>query len=163
MSTTRPAVCIHWFRRDLRLEDNHGLFRALSEHGEVLPLFILDTDILDRLEDRHDRRVDFIHRALAGLQDQLVKYGSMMLVEHGRPIEVWKRVLDRFDVKAVTANHDHEPYGNARDKAVGELMVSRGIPFRTFKDISIFERGEVVKDDGGPYTCLLYTSDAADE
>ncbi len=155
MSTTRPAVCIHWFRRDLRLEDNHGLFRALSEHGEVLPLFILDTDILDRLEDRHDRRVDFIHRALAGLQDQLVKYGSMMLVEHGRPIEVWKRVLDRFDVKAVTANHDHEPYGNARDKAVGELMVSRGIPFRTFKDISIFERGEVVKDDGGPYT--VYT------
>ncbi len=58
MSTTRPAVCIHWFRRDLRLEDNHGLFRALREHGEVLPLFIFDTDILDRLEDKHDRRVD---------------------------------------------------------------------------------------------------------
>ena len=155
MSTTRPAVCIHWFRRDLRLEDNHGLFRALREHGEVLPLFIFDTDILDRLEDKHDRRVDFIHRALAGLQDHLVKFGSTLVVEHGRPIEVWKRVLDRFDVQAVTANHDHEPYGNARDKAVGELLVSRGIPFRTFKDISIFERGEVVKDDGGAYT--VYT------
>lgn len=152
MSTPRPAITIHWFRRDLRLEDNHGLFRALSEHGEVLPLFIFDTDILDRLEDRHDRRVDFIHRALAGLQDQLVKRGSTLLVEHGRPIEVWKRLLDRYEVKAVTANHDHEPYANARDKAVSDLLASRGIPFRTFKDISIFERSEVVKDDGGPYT-----------
>ncbi|HMQ74533.1 MAG TPA: deoxyribodipyrimidine photo-lyase [Flavobacteriales bacterium] len=152
MTSTRRAVTIHWFRRDLRLEDNHGLFRALSEHGEVLPLFIFDTDILDRLENRHDRRVDFIHRALSGLQEHLVNRGSTLLVEHGRPTEVWKRLLERYEVKAVTANHDHEPYANARDKAVNDLLAARGIAFRTFKDISIFERSEVVKDDGGPYT-----------
>ncbi len=151
----KPRISIHWFRRDLRLEDNHGFFRALSEHGDVLPLFIFDEEILGKLEDKHDRRVDFIHRALQGMQAELVKHGSTLLVEHGKPIEVWKRLLERFEVTAVTTNHDHEPYANARDKAIGELLASSGIAFRNFKDISIFERGEVVKDNGGPYT--VYT------
>jgi len=151
----KPRLAIHWFRRDLRLEDNHGLFRALSEHGTVLPLFIFDTEILDKLEDQADRRVDFIHRALTGMQEELVKHGSTLLVEHGVPLDVWKRLLERFEITAVTANHDHEPYALVRDKAVGELLAAHGVPFDTFKDISIFERNEVVKDDGGPYT--VYT------
>ncbi|MBK8226199.1 MAG: deoxyribodipyrimidine photo-lyase [Flavobacteriales bacterium] len=151
----KPRLSIHWFRRDLRLEDNHGLFRAFRDHGDVLPLFIFDTEILDKLEDKADRRVDFIHRALRGIQAELAKRGSSLLVEHGKPIEVWNRLLDRFDITAVTTNHDHEPYAIARDAAVGELLAARGIPFRTFKDISIFERGEVRKDDEGPYT--VYT------
>ena len=149
------GITVHWFRRDLRLEDNHGLFRALSEHGNVQPLFIFDTGILDKLEDRADRRVDLIHRTLEDLQRRLVERGSTLLVAHGSPVEVWKTLLDRYPITAVTANHDHEPYAQARDKAVGELLAGRGIPFRTFKDISIFERNEVVKDDGGPYT--VYT------
>ncbi|MBX2979951.1 MAG: deoxyribodipyrimidine photo-lyase [Flavobacteriales bacterium] len=151
----KPRLSIHWFRRDLRLADNHGFFRALSEHGDVLPLFIFDTEILDKLEDKADRRVDFIHRALSGMQEELLKRGSTLLVEHGKPIEVWKRLMERFEITAVTTNHDHEPYANARDTAVGELLAAHGVPFRTFKDISIFERGEVLKDDGGPYT--VYT------
>lgn len=151
----KPRICIHWFRRDLRLEDNHGFFRALSEHGDVLPLFIFDTDILDRLGSRNDRRVDFIHRSLGGMQEQLLRRGSSLLVEHGKPLEVWQRLLERFEVTAVTTNHDHEPYAIERDKAVAGLFAAHGIPFRTFKDISIFERAEVVKDNGGPYT--VYT------
>jgi len=151
----KPRIGIHWFRRDLRLADNHAFFRALSEHGDVLPLFIFDTCILEKLEDRHDRRVDFIHRALSGMQAALVKQGASMLVEHGQPIDVWKRLLERFEITAVTTNHDHEPYACARDRAVGELLASHGIPFRPFKDISIFERSQVMKDDGGPYT--VYT------
>lgn len=149
---TKPRLSIHWFRRDLRLADNHGFFRALSEHGHVLPLFIFDTEILDKLEDRTDRRVDFIHRALGGMQEELLKHGSTLLVEHGKPIEVWKRLLERFEITAVTTNHDHEPYAMARDSALGELLAAHGVPFRSFKDISIFERDEVVKDNGGPYT-----------
>jgi deoxyribodipyrimidine photo-lyase len=151
----KPRLSIHWFRRDLRLTDNQGFFRALSEHGDVLPLFIFDSEILGKLADKADRRVDFILRALAGMQAELEKRGSTLLVEHGRPIEVWKRLLERFDIATVTANHDHEPYAIARDRSVGELLAAHGVPFRTFKDISIFERGEVVKDDGGPYT--VYT------
>ena len=148
----KPRIAIHWFRRDLRSHDNHGLYRALTEHGDVLPLFIFDTNILDKLPTKKDRRVDFIHRALQGLQQQLVNAGSTIMVEHGSPLEVWKRLLEEFDITGVTVNHDHEPYALERDVEVGQLLTERGIPFRSFKDISIFERGEVLKDDGKPYT-----------
>lgn len=148
----KPRVSIHWFRRDLRIEDNHGLYRALADHGEVLPLFIFDTGILGELEDRRDRRVDFLHRTLTGLKAALERNGGSLLVEHGSPIDCWKRILDRYEVTAVTVNHDHEPYATGRDKAIGELLVPRGIVLHSFKDISIFERAEVMKDDGLPYT-----------
>lgn len=149
---SRPRISIHWFRRDLRLTDNHGLLRALTEHGNVLPLFIFDSSILDKLASRNDRRVDLIHRALDGLRKDLAQAGGALRVEHGDPVAVWKRLLKEYDISAVTANHDHEPYALARDTAVEALLRSHGVVFRTFKDISIFERGEVVKDDGGPYT-----------
>ena len=148
----KPRVSIHWFRRDLRLEDNHGLYRALADHSDVLPLFIFDTEILEELEEKRDRRVDFIHRTLRELKPALEKHGGSLLVEHGAPIDCWKRVLEKYEVTAVTVNHDHEPYANERDKAVSAWLKSRGIELRSFKDISLFERAEVMKDDGTPYT-----------
>lgn len=151
----KPRISIHWFRRDLRLHDNNGFFRALTEHGDVLPLFIFDSNILDKLGTKHDRRVDFIHRTLEGLQDRLVAAGSSLRIEHGDPLDVWKKLLDTYEITAVTTNHDHEPYAKQRDERIAALLTSRGIPFRSFKDISIFERGEILKDDGKPYT--VYT------
>ena len=151
----KPRVAIHWFRRDLRLEDNHGLFRALTEHTDVLPLFIFDTEILNRLEDKQDRRVDFIHQTLVDIHQQLKRLGAGVLVEHGRPVEIWRALLDRFDISVVTVNHDHEPYGLSRDNQVEELLAEQGIQLRPFKDISIFERNDVLKSDGLPYT--VYT------
>lgn len=154
-ATTKPRVAIHWFRRDLRLSDNHGLHVALSRHGNVLPLFIFDTNILDRLEDKADRRVDFIHRTLTRLRQELAALGSTIRVEHGAPLDVWKRLLHEYDITAVTINHDHEPYAEERDHAIAGLLSERGIPFHGVKDISIFERSDIVKDDGTPYT--VYT------
>ena len=148
----RPRISIHWFRRDLRAQDNHGLCHALKVHGDVLPVFIFDTEILGRLEDKADRRVDFIHRALQRLKAELEGHGGSLLMEYGNPSDVWRSLVERYEITGVTANHDHEPYAVSRDKAVGELLASHGIPFSTFKDISIFERSEVMKDDGGPYT-----------
>jgi deoxyribodipyrimidine photo-lyase len=148
----RPRISIHWFRRDLRSVDNHGFHRALVEHGDVLPLFIFDTNILDRSDDRSDRRVDLIHRVLVQLKEELEKHGGSLLVEQGAPITVWKRLLERFEITAVTTNHDHEPYATQRDAQIAELLRSHGITFQTYKDISIFERSEVIKPDGGPYT-----------
>ena len=149
---TKPTVTVHWFRRDLRTSDNHGLYRALKEQGNVLPLFIFDPTILDRLENKCDRRVDFIHRAITALKAELESRGGSILVEHGDSLEVWKRLLETYDIKAVTTNHDHEPYAQSRDKTIADLLKLNAIPFHSFKDISIFERGEVVKDDGQPYT-----------
>ncbi len=147
-----PPITVHWFRRDLRLEDNHGLYRALLDHGNVLPLFIFDEAILEKLEDKSDRRVDFIHRTLQDLKLRLEERGSSMLVRHGTPEQVWSELLQEYDITAVTANHDHEPYAIGRDERIAGLLKAKNIPFRTFKDISIFERGEVLKDDGDPYT-----------
>jgi deoxyribodipyrimidine photo-lyase len=149
---TRPRVCVHWFRRDLRTHDNHGLFRALEDHGDVLPIFIFDTGILDGLEDKYDRRVDFIHRSLIALKSELEQHGSSLLVAHGKPLDVWKRLLTEYDITAVVTNHDHEPYANSRDRDIADLLNGHGVEPRSFKDISVFERDEVMKDDGTPYT-----------
>lgn len=139
---------LFWFRRDLRLDDNAGLFHALKNAGNVLPLFIFDTAILDKLEDQHDARVEFILSSLQLLQDQLVKWGSSLLVWHGDPVAFFKMVKP----KEVFTNHDYEPYARQRDEAVEHLLAVSGIPFHTYKDQVIFEKSEIVKDDGTPYT-----------
>lgn len=155
MNASRPSVSIHWFRHDLRLEDNHALFRALNEQGRVLPLFIFDTGILDRLEDRADRRMGFIHRRLLELKAVIEAQGGALLVKHGGTLEAWMRILERYDVKAVYAARDHEPYARERDRQVAALLQHHHIPFITCKDQTVFERDEVMKDDGTPYT--VYT------
>ena len=146
-----PHTALFWFRRDLRLQDNAGLFHALNESTSVLPVFIFDTEILDKLEDKSDARVEFIHQSLARLREELTAAGSSMYVMHGNPVEIFQTLKP----KAVYANHDYEPYARERDEKVSEVLSKRNIPFRTFKDQVIFEKEEIVKDDGTPYT--VYT------
>ncbi|NUQ22855.1 MAG: deoxyribodipyrimidine photo-lyase [Saprospiraceae bacterium] len=145
-------IAVFWFRRDLRLHDNAGLLHALKSGLPVLPLFILDADILDSLTDRSDARVSFIHQELTRMDKQLRDLGSGMLVKYGRPIDVWRQLLQAFPVKAVFTNSDYEPYALERDRSVSELLRESGIPFAGFKDHVIFEKNEVIKDDGSPYT-----------
>jgi deoxyribodipyrimidine photo-lyase len=143
-------LTVFWFRRDLRLEDNAGLFHALKGEHPVLPLFIFDQDILDQLPDKRDARVDFIHQALAQLKAQLEALGSSLLVLYGKPATIWQQILQEYNVAAVYTNRDYEPYAQVRDAAIAQLLGP--IPFHTYKDHVIFEKGEVVKDDGKPYT-----------
>lgn len=145
-------IAIFWHRRDLRLHDNAGLYHALRESLPVLPLFIFDTDILGNLAEKKDTRVEFIHHHITQLHRQLEALGSTLRVEHGRPAEVWKRLLNELPVGAVYTNHDYEPYALQRDEEIRQLLSGRGIPLHTYKDHVIFERQEVVKDDGLPYT-----------
>jgi len=147
-------IAVHWFRRDLRLEDNHALYQALSAHEQVLPLFIFDTDILDELP-REDKRVSFIHDTLSSLDARLRALGSGLLVRHGRPEDVWKELLQTYPISAVYTNHDHEPYAIQRDTAIAHLLSVHQVSFHTFKDHVIRERDEVLKDDRTPYT--VYT------
>ena len=141
-------LTIFWFRRDLRLQDNAGLYHALLENQDVLAVFIFDTQILEKLEDKVDRRVDFIHQSLHFLKQQLEELGSSLLVTHGNPLEIFKDT----NARAVYTNHDYEPYARRRDESVKRILEEKGIPFRTFKDQVIFDRDEIVKDDGSPYT-----------
>lgn len=149
---SRPSVSVHWFRRDLRLNDNHALWHALRSGAPTLPVFIFDTEILEELSDKRDRRVDFIHRQLVRVKEQLEARGSTLLVLTGTPGDAWNRILERFDVKVVHTNRDHEAYAVQRDERIARLLAERGIPLHHHKDQSVFERGEVLKDDGLPYT-----------
>lgn len=144
--TSRTTV--FWFRRDLRLTDNAGLFHALKKENNVIPVFIFDTCILDKLEDTKDRRVDFIHQCISELKNDLEKLGSSLLVLHGDPVEIYSKMSP----KAVYCNHDYEPYAIQRDNKIRDQLAARKIEFHSFKDQVIFEKDEVVKEDGTPYT-----------
>jgi deoxyribodipyrimidine photo-lyase len=139
---------LFWFRRDLRLNDNAGLYHALKNNPAVIPLFIFDSEILNKLEEPHDKRVQFIHNCICSLQKELEALGSTLLVIHGNPAEIFKKL----EPNAVYTNHDYEPYARSRDKKVAAILKRKAIPFYTFKDQVIFEKDEVTKDDGTPYT-----------
>jgi deoxyribodipyrimidine photo-lyase len=139
---------LFWFRRDLRVTDNAGLYRALKKNQNVLPVFIFDTVILDDLDDKADRRVQFIHEALKVVKQSLEEAGSTLMVLHGDPVQLFKNIK----VKAVYTNHDYEPYARVRDAKIKELLESKGVAFHSYKDQVIFEKDEVMKDDGSPYT-----------
>ncbi len=148
-------INIFWFRRDLRLEDNAGLFHALSSGLPVLPVFIFDRNILDDLEDRGDRRVNFIYNAITYLQQQLVKAGSALLVAYDYPEVFFENLVHEYSIGTVFTNHDYEPYATDRDKSIQSFLSKHGIEFQTYKDQVIFEKDEVIKNDGAFYT--VYT------
>jgi deoxyribodipyrimidine photo-lyase len=143
-----------WFRRDLRLEDNTGLLKALEEGAPIQPLFIFDTNIIDELS-RDDPRVSFIYAQLERIHLQLRDRGSSLLVMNGNPVEILRRLMDSERIAAAYANKDYEPYARERDSTIGAMLKRRQIPFHLFKDQVIFEGDEVVKKDGKPYT--VYT------
>jgi deoxyribodipyrimidine photo-lyase len=145
---------IFWFRRDLRLEDNTGLFHALKSGEEVLPIFIFDENILSQLP-QDDARVTFIHQQLTTIQSQLNKLGKSLAIFYGDPFEVFHKLLSENEIKTVYTNHDYEPYARKRDLELFHLFKEYNIEFKTSKDQVIFEKSEVVKDDGTPY--VVYT------
>ena len=144
------AINIFWFRRDLRLDDNCGLFNALSSDKKVLPIFIFDEDILNKLP-KDDSRVSFLHQELENIQEQLLKINSSISVFHGKPVEIFKDLLEKYSIDTVFTNHDYEPYAIKRDLEIKDFLESKNSSFKTFKDQVIFERAEIVKKDGTAY------------
>lgn len=150
----KDKINIFWFRRDLRLDDNTGLIDALRAGLPVLPIFMFDTEILDRLENKHDARVEFIHNAIIEIDTELKRYDSSLLTIAGKPADIWRKLTDEYEISEVFTNHDYEPYAIKRDSEVNKLLGSKGIKFSTFKDQVIFEKNEVVKPDGRPYSII---------
>jgi len=144
-------MTLFWFRRDLRLEDNLGLYYAYSQEKNVLPLFIFDTEILEKLEDVKDARLTFIHDQITRLHKELSEFGSTVLVKKGSPIDVFKQVTADYDVQAVYTNRDYEPYAKERDGLIGDFLMSKGINFLDFKDQVIFEKEEITTEAGQFY------------
>ena len=146
-------IAIFWHRRDLRLQDNAGLFAALKSGHPVLPIFIFDRHILDDLQDKDDARITFIHDQLQSIHNSLAEqWGSTILVKYGHPEQIWASLIEEFDIAAVFTNRDYEPYARDRDQKIENLLKQNGISFHTYKDHVVFEKGEIVKKDGNPYT-----------
>jgi deoxyribodipyrimidine photo-lyase len=143
-------IQIFWFRRDLRLNDNCGLFHALNCGKKVLPVFIFDEDILTKLPS-NDSRVTFLHQELENINKQLKKVNSSIALFHGKPITVFQELSEKYNINTIFTNHDYEPYALKRDKEVKSFLKSKNIEFKTFKDQVIFERNEIVKKDGTAY------------
>ena len=148
----KKEVSIFWFRRDLRLDDNAGLHKALSSGLPIVPVFIFDKTILEKLSSKTDTRVSFIHEQILLLQEKLLAIGTSMEVYYGKPIEIYKSLLEKYKIHTVFTNNDYEPYAIKRDKEVQEWLTQNGVSFVSTKDQVIFEKTEVVKDDGTPYT-----------
>lgn len=144
-------INIFWFRRDLRLFDNAGLHAALASGLKVLPIFIFDSEILEKLPNKKDKRVSFIHHALGKLDLQILCF-------YGKPADVFEWIagnesLNKFyKTNTVFCNEDYEPYATERDNLVSGVLAKKGIGFKTYKDNVVFSKSDVLKSDGTPYT-----------
>jgi len=144
-------LSVFWFRRDLRLDDNAGLAHALSSGRPVLPIFIFDPAILSGLPP-DDARVTFIHDTLQALRAELeCNYASSLALYFGNPLQVFDQILYSYPVAAVYCNHDYEPDARKRDETVSKWLQTRSVTFHSYKDHVIFEKNEILKENGGVY------------
>ena len=150
----KQTINIFWFRRDLRLDDNHGLYQALNGNKPVLPIFIFDTEILERLP-KDDARVTFIHETLQSIRKTLLQHKSSLAIFHGKPIDIFKQLLENYTIDSVYTNHDYEPYALKRDTEIGQFLKNQNSALHTYKDQVIFEKNDVTKSDSLPY--VVYT------
>ena len=148
---TKESISIAWLRRDLRLDDNRAIYEAHQTGDKVLVLFIFDTDIIDEL-DKEDHRITFIYDNLEKISTELNNQKSALLIQKGRPLDIWKKLVSEYDIKSVHIARDYEPYAKERDREILELLSSNNITFKGYKDQVIFEKNEVVKQDNAPYT-----------
>jgi deoxyribodipyrimidine photo-lyase len=148
----KKKISIFWFRRDLRTYDNVGLYWSLFQRKNVLPIFIFDTDIINKLEKPFDSRVQFIYEMVESLKTFFQSLGSDLIVRTGKPADVFSSLIEEYNIESVYTNKDYEPYAIKRDHDIELLLRSFSIPFAAFKDQVIFEKSEIVKDDGQPYT-----------
>lgn len=153
MSMSKHSV--FWFRRDLRLHDNSGLRQALESGRPVIPIFIFDSLILEKLKSPQDLRVQFLHETLLDLKGQLNELGSDLLLFHGKPLEIFQALSRDYKIESIFTNHDYEPYPRRRDREISDWAKSEDITFQTFKDQVIFEKSEITTDQNKPYT--VYT------
>jgi deoxyribodipyrimidine photo-lyase len=144
-----------WFRRDLRDFDHAALYHALKSSKNVYCAFVFDTEILSLLENKADRRVEFIWESVKELKTALQNKGGDLIVMHGKATEVIPTLAHKLKISAVFLNHDYEPSANHRDSLVGRKLKEHGIAMHAFKDQVLFEKNEVLNLSHQPY--LVFT------
>ncbi len=144
---------VFWFRRDLRFEDNCALYHALNENDTVIPIFIFDTKILNKFENKSDARVQFIYNELNNLNLKLIReFNSGITIYYGESVEIFKQILTTDNISSIYANSDYEPYSTERDSQIAKLAEYHNITFNLYKDQVIFEKSEILNQSGKTYS-----------
>lgn len=144
-------IALFWHRRDLRIHDNAGLYKALRNDENIQPIFIFDSNILSKLPE-NDQRVRFIHQEIERLKKEYNDYGTDLIVRYGDPTQLIPDLVKEFGVEKVYTNRDYEPYARERDTKLYDILREQDVELIGSKDHVIFEKEEVMKNDGGPYT-----------
>ena len=147
-------MVIFWFRRDLRLDDNHALFKALKSGYDVLPIFIFDSNITNKL-NQNDHRLNYINNVLDDLNKRLSENKKKIYTYKGDPVDIISKLTIKLKIKEIYFNKDYEPYARDRDDKIEKLCMANNVSYNSFKDHVIFEEDQIVKKDGTPY--VVYT------
>jgi deoxyribodipyrimidine photo-lyase len=147
----KKEVVIFWFRRDLRLNDNTGLYHALKSGFPVIPVFIFDNDILSKLENKEDARVQFIHSTLTSIKKELNEIDRDILIFNDTVLPTFTQLIQTYSIKAIYCNGDYEPNAIKRDASIAALAAKNTIDFKVYKDQVVFEKDEILNDSGKPY------------
>jgi deoxyribodipyrimidine photo-lyase len=145
-----------WFRRDLRDFDHAALYHALKNSKQVFCIFVFDTDILDKIENKQDRRVEFIWESIKELKTALQSNGGDLFVKHGSALEIIPAYALQANIHAVFANRDYEPSAVKRDAEIAEKLAENNIQFHDFKDQVIFEKDEILSLSNKPYSVFSH-------
>ena len=144
------TISIFWFRRDLRLDDNKGLYYALQENDNIVPIFIYDKNILDEIK-KNDHRIQFIKNRIDEINKDLSKTGKSINQFYGDPLKVFKKLIEKYQIKNIYLNRDYTPYSIKRDSQIFNLSKKQNIVYKDYKDHVIYEKSDITKDDGSPY------------
>jgi len=144
------TISIFWFRRDLRLDDNKGLYYALQENDNIVPIFIYDKNILDEIK-KNDHRIQFIKNRIDEINKDLSKTGKSINQFYGDPLKVFKKLIEKYQIKNIYLNRDYTPYSIKRDSQIFNLSKKQNIEYKDYKDHVIYEKSDITKDDGSPY------------
>jgi deoxyribodipyrimidine photo-lyase len=127
----KRAIC--WFRRDLRVHDNLALYNAAGDFGEVVPVFVFEDCILERLLPG-DMRVAFLLLATGRLDAMLRERGSYLIVVKGRAEHLVPELIRMFQADAVYVNRGYGSRTVKRDNRIKEFCARHGVAFREFDD-----------------------------
>jgi deoxyribodipyrimidine photo-lyase len=146
------------FRRDLRLEDNRGLLRALEESALVLPLFIFDPRQIDESKNEYfsHNAFQFMIESLEELDEALKNRSSQMYFGHGEASQVLERLLSSGRFEAVFYNQDYTPFAAKRERAIKSICDKTKVACHATHDALLTWPEAVHKQDGEPYK--VYTA-----
>ncbi|MBC7805495.1 MAG: deoxyribodipyrimidine photo-lyase [Akkermansiaceae bacterium] len=140
-----------WFRRGVRVRDNHALTEAVKSAETVVPVFVLDPTILTH-QTTAPVRARFLFESLRSLDDELRKIGGRLIIRHGKPLEELERLVHETGATALFFGREYEPYGRERDKTISAAMKERGVTVTETDDHLLTEPGEVMTKAGTVYT-----------